>query len=77
MLPIFVGAAAVVALLLTYPYGTLTVLTLLYLGTIPLSYQRFQRRLYEPAAQAATSAEPISTAQTADLGNAPTGETKH
>ena len=77
VMPLFVGTAAVVALLLTYPYGTLAMLTLLYLGTIPLSYQRFQRRLHEPAAQAATGAEPITTAQTADLGNAPTGETKH
>ncbi len=31
VLPVFVGAAAVVALLLTYPYGTLTLVTLLYL----------------------------------------------
>jgi CDP-diacylglycerol---serine O-phosphatidyltransferase len=77
VMPLFVGTAAVVALLLTYPYGTLAMLTLLYLGTIPLSYQRFQRRLHEPAAQAATGAEPIGTVQTADLGNAPTGETKH
>ena len=57
VMPLFVGTAAVVALLLTYPYGTLAMLTLLYLGTIPLSYQRFQRRLHEPAAQAATGAE--------------------
>jgi CDP-diacylglycerol--serine O-phosphatidyltransferase len=46
---IFVGAAAVVALLLTYPFGTLTVATLLYLATLPLSYRRFERKLYEPA----------------------------
>jgi CDP-diacylglycerol--serine O-phosphatidyltransferase len=49
VLPMFVGAAAVVALLLTYPYGTLTVGTLLYLATIPLSYFRFERKLYAPA----------------------------
>ncbi len=49
VLPIFVGAAALVALLLTYPYGTLTVLTILYLATIPLSYRRFERRLSEAA----------------------------
>src|SRR5262245_19585795 len=49
VLPMFVGAAAVVALLLTYPYGTLALLTLIYLALIPLSYKRFERRLYEPA----------------------------
>jgi CDP-diacylglycerol--serine O-phosphatidyltransferase len=49
VLPVFVGAAAVVALLLTYPYGTLTVGTLLYLAAIPLSYLRFERKLYAPA----------------------------
>jgi CDP-diacylglycerol--serine O-phosphatidyltransferase len=55
VLPVFVGAAAVVALLLTYPYGTLTVGTLLYLATIPLSYLRFERKLYEPASQHSTA----------------------
>jgi CDP-diacylglycerol--serine O-phosphatidyltransferase len=51
VLPIFVGVAALVALLLTYPYGTLTVLTLIYLATIPFSYSRYERRLSEPAPQ--------------------------
>ena len=49
VLPIFVGAAALVALLLTYPYGTLTVVTLLYLATIPWSYRRFEHHLAAPA----------------------------
>ena len=35
VLPMFVGVAAVVALLVTYPYGTLTLLTLLYLAVDP------------------------------------------
>ena len=39
VLPIFVGAAALVALLVTYPYGTLTLVTLLYLALIPVSYR--------------------------------------
>jgi CDP-diacylglycerol--serine O-phosphatidyltransferase len=51
VLPIIVGAAAVVALLLTYPYGTLTVGTLFYLATIPWSYFRFESRLSAPAPQ--------------------------
>ena len=73
VLPVFVGAAAVVALLLTYPFGTLTVGTLLYLATIPLSYLRFERRLYEPAAQvpAVRAGE-----QQDDLRHRPS-ETKH
>jgi CDP-diacylglycerol---serine O-phosphatidyltransferase len=53
VLPAFVGAAALVALLVTYPYGTLTVLTLAYLLSIPFSYRRFELRLLEPASQAA------------------------
>jgi CDP-diacylglycerol--serine O-phosphatidyltransferase len=49
VLPLFVGGAALVALLLTYPYGTLTVLTLLYLAAIPWSYRRFEHQLTAPA----------------------------
>jgi CDP-diacylglycerol--serine O-phosphatidyltransferase len=52
VLPAFVGVAALVALLVTYPYGTLTLVTLLYLSTIPMSYRRFQQKLQEPAPQA-------------------------
>jgi CDP-diacylglycerol--serine O-phosphatidyltransferase len=43
LLPIMTGAAALVGLLVTYPYGTLTVLTLAYLAMIPYSYQRFHQ----------------------------------
>jgi CDP-diacylglycerol---serine O-phosphatidyltransferase len=43
LLPIMTAAAALVGLLVTYPYGTLTVLTLAYLAMIPLSYRRFHR----------------------------------
>jgi CDP-diacylglycerol--serine O-phosphatidyltransferase len=46
---IFVGAAALVALLVTYPYGTLTLVTLLYLAAIPVSYRRFEQKMREPA----------------------------
>jgi CDP-diacylglycerol--serine O-phosphatidyltransferase len=73
VLPIFVGAAAVVALLLTYPYGTLTVGTLLYLATIPLSYLRFERKLYEPAPQSTAVALPHQD----DDPRPPAGQTKH
>ena len=42
VLPIFVVAVGVVAMLFTYPYETLTALTLLYLGCIPLSWRNFR-----------------------------------
>jgi CDP-diacylglycerol---serine O-phosphatidyltransferase len=72
VLPVFVGAAAVVALLLTYPFATLTVGTLLYLATIPLSYLRFERRLYEPQVQVA----PARAGEQDDLRHSPS-DTKH
>lgn len=43
ILPIMTGVAALVGLLVTYPYGTLTVITLCYLAMIPYSYQRFHQ----------------------------------
>jgi CDP-diacylglycerol---serine O-phosphatidyltransferase len=76
VLPIFVGAAALVALLVTYPYGTLTLLTLIYLAAIPVSYRRFERKLQEPAAQTAVGTEPTRAAGEAD-SEMPAGETKH
>ena len=76
VLPIFVGAAALVALLVTYPYGTLTLLTLVYLAAIPLSYRRFERKLKEPAAQTAAATEPARAPGEAE-SQMPAGETKH
>ena len=76
VLPVFVGAAAGVALLVTYPYGTLAIATLAYLGTMPISYRRFERKLYEPAAQTA-GAEMISIPEGGDIKEAPASETKH
>jgi CDP-diacylglycerol--serine O-phosphatidyltransferase len=73
VLPIFVVVAAVVALLLTYPFGTLTVGTLLYLATIPWSYLRFERRLYEPAPQSTAVVIPPQQ----DQMRPQAGETKH
>lgn len=58
VLPIFVAAVALVALLLTYPYGTLTVVTLVYLASIPLTYSAFYRKDAEDAAAAASSPAP-------------------
>ena len=78
VLPMFVGAGALVALLLTYPYGTLTVATLLYLSTIPISYGRFERRLSEGALQTAPPADAASTPPgEPPLPDLPAGPTKH
>lgn len=41
LLPLMTAVAAIVGLLVTYPYGTLTVVTLGYLATIPASYRRY------------------------------------
>lgn len=76
VLPVFVGAAAGVALLVTYPYGTLALATVAYLGTIPISYRRFERKFYEPATQTA-GAELIGMPDDGNVKEAPTSETKH
>lgn len=56
VLPIFVMAVALVALLVTYPYGTLSVVTLIYLASIPLTYQQYQKKQAEWDASLASSA---------------------
>ena len=60
VMPLFVLAGAVIALLVTYPYATLTVGTLLYIALIPLSVRRYysQLRTMEAEAQRAPPAVP-------------------
>ena len=41
VLPILVGVALLVALVVTYPYGTMLVITLAYLAMIPFSIRQF------------------------------------
>jgi CDP-diacylglycerol---serine O-phosphatidyltransferase len=78
VLPIFVGVAALVALLVTYPYGTLTLVTLLYLAAIPISYRRFAQKLQEPVQQAATGADVVrAPGESSSVSDIPVGETKH
>ncbi|CAA2142408.1 CDP-diacylglycerol--serine O-phosphatidyltransferase [Hyphomicrobium sp. ghe19] len=55
VLPIFVVAIGVVAFLFTYPYETLTVLTLIYLGFIPVSWRNFRDRSEGESAAAAAA----------------------
>jgi CDP-diacylglycerol--serine O-phosphatidyltransferase len=71
VLAIFAGVAAAVALLVTYPYGTLTVVTLGYLASIPLSYYRFEHHMRQPVA--ATSA----TTAGSEIIDLSVGDTKH
>lgn len=45
VLPLFILAVGLVALLLTYPFGTLSGMTLVYLAAIPIGWQRYRRQL--------------------------------
>jgi hypothetical protein len=54
----------------------LALATAAYLGTIPFSYKRFERRLYEPAPQAAGT-ELVELPDEENIEQAPAGETKH
>jgi len=78
VLPLFVVAVGLVALLVTYPYETLTALTLIYLATIPLSWRRFQEEkqqaaILEQADSAAAATAAPSGAAPATPGSAATG----
>jgi CDP-diacylglycerol---serine O-phosphatidyltransferase len=79
VLPIFVAAAALVALLVTYPYETLTLVSVVYLAFIPVSYRRYQQQLRRPSPELATAPQadaPLAREGPAAAG-APAGETKH
>jgi CDP-diacylglycerol---serine O-phosphatidyltransferase len=63
VLPIFMLAIGFVALLVTYPYGTLTGASIAYLASIPFSYRRFGRMMETTVADSQgpseeTAAEP-------------------
>ena len=60
VLPIFMLAIGFVALLVTYPFGTLTGASIVYLALIPLSWRRFGRMM------AATHAQPKAEASATD-----------
>src|SRR4029077_20608823 len=78
VLPIFVAAAALVALLVTYPYETLALVSIVYLGFIPVSYRRYQQNLRRPAPGMATEPEAVAQlgAETPGAG-VPAGDTNH
>ncbi len=70
VLPIFMLAVGFVALLVTYPFGTLTGASIAYLALMPLSWRRYMVRVAEEAkeetpseAQAAAPAAPPEAPQ--------------
>ncbi len=73
VLPIFIVAVGLVACLLTFPYETLSIVSLAYLALIPLSWRRFLAKEREgqsdaPAAPAPTAgAAPPPGSPPADL----------
>lgn len=89
VMPILTVVALFLALLATYPYTTMTLVTIGYLVLIPVSYLRFQRNLRDWNAQVAAGAVPPAGAPAAATGAVvPTspaapamgmqpGETKH
>ncbi|MET0431953.1 MAG: CDP-diacylglycerol--serine O-phosphatidyltransferase [Hyphomicrobium sp.] len=73
VLPIFVVAIGVVSFLFTYPYETLTVLTALYLVSIPLSWRAFRDKSDDEALHGAPSAAPAGPATGTDGPSKPGG----
>lgn len=47
VLPMFIVAIGFVAMLVSYPYETLAISTLIYLGLVPVSWRRFQTKVEE------------------------------
>lgn len=72
VLPIFIVAIGLVAFLFTYPYETLTVLTCVYLGFIPVSWRAFRNKC-EGDASAASSLEGVPPAQASGKSETTTG----
>lgn len=62
VMPLFVLAGAVVALLVTYPYATLSIGSLLYLAMIPVAVRRYRRQMQEMEAE--QPAQPLPTTPT-------------
>lgn len=61
VMPIFVLVGAVVALLVTYPYPTLTIGTLLYLALIPMSMRRYREQMREMEAEVRPASPTVPT----------------
>ena len=72
VLPILVGVASLVALVVTYPYGTMLMITLAYLAMIPFSIRRFARQMTDDervrAAAAVAGAPNVIDIRSSDPG---------
>ena len=69
VLPIFVLAIGLVAMLFTYPYETLTALTLGYLISIPLSWRTYRDKIEETENAAIAAGSSAPTAETEAAGD--------
>lgn len=58
VMPLFMLAVGFVALLVTYPFGTLTGACLVYLATIPISWRRYRQMLAASPVPGAEEPEP-------------------
>jgi CDP-diacylglycerol--serine O-phosphatidyltransferase len=74
VLPIFMLAVGFVALLVTYPFGTLTGGSIAYLASIPFSYRRFGKMLDATEAQARPQPQPAPAAEAARIVSIRSGE---
>jgi CDP-diacylglycerol--serine O-phosphatidyltransferase len=54
--PLFVFGVLIVAFLASFPFLTMSVLTLAYLGSLPLSWRSYQQQAMNGGPQAAASA---------------------
>ena len=78
VMPIFVVAVGLVAMLFTYPYETLTALTIAYLSFIPVSWRNFRDRIEqsgsasEPEKNPATAPQPETQTRDAQTSSAQT-----
>ena len=77
VLPLLVCAALVVGLLVTYPFPTLTVGTLLYLAMIPFSLRRYGNKQRQWDAENPASPQTAPSLTTTPALPVPPTETKH
>jgi len=67
VLPIFVAAVGLVACLVTYPYGTLALVSIFYLAMIPMSWLRFRSQQKSSAEEVAGRAAPSDEGAAVDV----------
>ena len=78
VLPIFIVAIGGVAMLVSYPYETLAVATLIYLAMVPVSWKRFQTKAEQSAAETAEVANDAEASSSAPAASSkPVPEMPH